>query len=678
MLITACGTGKRIDLGQQLRADTPPVNESHAMAGSSSTAPRALGSSGASATPAAGSNTTAIDDTHGLGLPDAEVDQLMAGGPIGRLRWLYPYAGTVFPRDMSSPTLMWDGDLDTEFVYLHLKSRTFEYKTILVPSIGSGQVLWTNPKQPQVRIPQAIWDLAGQRTQGRDDDLSVELSTRVRGVVAGPISTHVQIAPASIKGSVYYSSYSSTLLGKAGNTGDYGSLLRIGPKRPAELALAGSQSGPGSCGGCHSVAANGMRMLSQSMSLNATITPQAWSYEIDPDSGAVGQPMAATTYAPIAALYPDGSKYLTGSLAGDPMLMGYGNPLVMPTYALSLLAKNATPRDATLYDTNTLAVIGDTGIPSGALMPSFSPDGTHLVFNDLAIGRAHGLAIMNYDTKLDKATRYRELMREQVPAGAAFTPDNPGWRPGWPVVLPDNKAVVFVRTDSLDFTATSSANLTPTRWAAEGDPNRQKLSDLARSQLKASDLHIADVATGAVTVLAKAMGFDTPADFAAERTYLPFGENDWHHNYYPTVSPVAAGGYFWVFFDSLRNYGNLGIVRQLWGTAIDIRADGRYTSDVSHPPFYVEGQEFGTDNHRAFAALEMCKPDTASCTSGVDCCGGYCMPANAASSGSAGGSCSAPPPGACAQHDDRCAGASDCCDVNDACINGFCAFVPLL
>jgi hypothetical protein len=227
---------------------------------------------------------------------------------------------------------------------------------------------------------------------------------------------------------------------------------------------------------------------------------------------------------------------------------------------------------------------------------------------------------------------------------------------------------VFIRTDSLDFTSTSSMDFSGLIWAADATANRQTLPDYARSRLKSSDLHIVDVDTGAVTVLAKAMGFATPGDFSRNVSYLPFGDNDTHHNYYPTISPVAAGGYFWIFFDSVRNYGNLGIGRQLWGTAIDIRPNGGYVTDPSHPPFYVEGQEFTTTNHRAFAALEVCRPNAEACSSGIDCCTGFC----------ANDRCAPPPTTGCAQRDERCASTSDCCVSSDYCINGFCALVELL
>jgi hypothetical protein len=175
------------------------------------------------------------------------------------------------------------------------------------------------------------------------------------------------------------------------------------------------------------------------------------------------------------------------------------------------------------------------------------------------------------------------------------------------------------------------------------------------------------------------MGYDTPEDATKNATYLPFGAEDLHHAYYPTVSPVGAGGYFWVFFDSVRHYGGTGLQRQLWGTALDISADGRYIRDPSHPAFYVSGQEFGTGNHRAFAALDPCRKDGDKCTSGIDCCGGYCTIMQAAELVEPVGTCS-PMKIMCAKRDERCTTTADCCpaigpDEPLVCIAGFCAVV---
>jgi hypothetical protein len=239
-------------------------------------------------------------------------------------------------------------------------------------------------------------------------------------------------------------------------------------------------------------------------------------------------------------------------------------------------------------------------------------------------------------------------------------------RPAWPFVLPDNHGVVFVRTDDGDFTGGGVG--------VQGDI-------LPGMAAPFSELSVIDIASKKVTLLARAMGYNTPDDAAANKTYLPFGEEDLHHAYYPTVSPVGGGGYFWVFFDSVRHYGVLGTQRQLWGAAIDISADGTYTTDPSHPAFYVTGQEFGTGNHRAFAALDPCRKDGDSCTSGVDCCGGMCYIEQAAELAEPVGTCSPKKHEmVCARSGDGCSASSDCCNDDPMqpphmCIAGFCTMV---
>jgi hypothetical protein len=251
-------------------------------------------------------------------------------------------------------------------------------------------------------------------------------------------------------------------------------------------------------------------------------------------------------------------------------------------------------------------------------------------------------------------------------------------RPGWPFFLPDSKAVVFTRTISPDFSA-NGAYIGAGTFAAFAGP----FASFASTPFPGpnADLYIADLASGTVTMLAQAMGFKTPADAASGTTYLPFPD-DVHQAYFPTVSPIAAGGYFWVFFDAIRHYGNLGTQRQLWGFAIDIQADGAYATDLSHPAFYLPGQEFGAGNHRAFAALDPCKRDGDSCTSGIDCCGGACnIPPGQSEFGTATGTCG-PITNSCAKRDERCLSDVDCCppgpgETQNFCIAGFCAYISL-
>jgi hypothetical protein len=57
-----------------------------------------------------------------------------------------------------------------------------------------------------------------------------------------------------------------------------------------------------------------------------------------------------------------------------------------------------------------------------------------------------------------------------------------------------------------------------------------------------------------------------------------------------------------------------------------------------------------------------------SCTSGDQCCNGYCEPNSMGML-----VCSNMPPGnTCAGVGDKCTTAADCCDPTNVCINGFC------
>ena len=62
---------------------------------------------------AGGIQPISIDDcgaSNPAGISADDATKLMAGGGgAGTLRWLYPYDGTVFPRGMLAPLLMWDG-----------------------------------------------------------------------------------------------------------------------------------------------------------------------------------------------------------------------------------------------------------------------------------------------------------------------------------------------------------------------------------------------------------------------------------------------------------------------------------------------------------------------------------------------------------------------------------------
>lgn len=565
--------------------------------------------------------------TNPAGLTAANTQKLMAGGPPGSLRILYPYDGTVFPRGILPPTLMWDGAAAVQSVYLHMKAQRFEYKGCLKPT-AEGQLV----------LPDDVWAKAGEKTMGNLDPFKIELSAMGTGAAAGPISATWTIAQATIKGSIYYNSYSSKLgagglLGGLG--GGNGAVLRIPKGKSAEVFI-NSQG----CTACHSVSASGNRIVAYPI-----MTGAGASYPVTPMSAANPNPLSnALINASFTAVSPEGSLFVTNA------------------HQLNVGARPGAPGeigqpDALLFETDTGAQVPNSGIPTTAMTPMFSPDGLQLAFTDYAISNAHGLAVMSFDVATKKAAGYRKV----------YTENDAGFYPAWPFFLPDAKALVFARGNAPDFSGMGA-----------GINAFVTVADAAQS-----DLYFVDLATGTSKMLAKAMGFASEQNIAAGQTYLPFGAaEELHHNYYPTVAPVPAGGYFWVFFDSWRHYGNQGLQRQLWGAAIDVSASGTYTSDPSHPAFYLTGQEAATGNHRAFAALDPCMKDGDTCTSGTDCCGGFCYVPEVTGEfiTEAVGSCNPKPPATCSKTNDRCTTAADCCPPEpnqqpNLCIAGFCAMV---
>lgn len=563
---------------------------------------------------AADTSPIVIDRCLAAGAPDpAAIDRLLAGGTPGSLRVLYPYDGTVFPRGLKAPLLMWDGAAQADAVYVHIKAGSFEYKGCGVPS-GPGQF----------QIPEDVWEAAGSKTRGKADPFQVELSISSSGSVIGPVKTRWIIAQATIKGSIYYNSYSSLHAIASGVVG--GIVLRIPPGGDAEPFVANE------CNGCHSVSANGARMVTQTLGLGGR------SLDI---SGAAPAQRSDPARAGYAAMYPDGTRYV--------------RPAISVEVARATLTAGLALLDvgAALVATDSSELLASPGLPAGALMPSFSADGKLLVFTDADANGGSALGAVDFDGASNSASNPRVL----------FNDASGETRPGWPFVLPDNQAVIFVRGGG--------------DWSGNGAGLGGELTAWLGPY---SELSIVDLDTKQSGLLARAMGYESAADALAGRTYLPFGPEDVGRAYFPTVSPVAAGGYFWVFFDALRHYGNLGLQRQLWGTAVEISPNGDYSLDRSNPAFYLPGQEFGTGNHRAFTALDACKMDGDSCTSGVDCCGGFCTLPPETELVQPVGTCGSG--GGCAKTDERCTSGADCCAIPgqtpNSCIGGFCAQLPLL
>jgi hypothetical protein len=181
-------------------------------------------------------------------------------------------------------------------------------------------------------------------------------------------------------------------------------------------------------------------------------------------------------------------------------------------------------------------------------------------------------------------------------------------------------------------------------------------------------VYLVDVASH-TSVRADALDGYTPSG----GTYLP--AKDTELSFAPTILPEAVGGYFWVVFTSHRSYGNILPTQdnddqngKLWVAALDI--NGTAGMDSTHPAFYLDGQESGADNLRGYWVLSPCQSNGTSCSSGDECCEGFCRAVDGGTD-----QCVSPPSG-CSNEYEKCSTAANCCDKSDECIGGFCSQPP--
>lgn len=453
-------------------------------------------------------------------------DSALESGVIDQLRglaqregrWLYPYDETVMPRGVGAPELMWEGR-DAEAVRVRIRAQAIDYEACFRPQ---------SPRR--VQLDESAWRAIEQASRGRGDPLTLELTMISRGEGFALPSRTLLIASEALRGSLYYMAYGSRL---APNTAS-GAIFRLELGQRAQAVVA-----PLGCAGCHALSADGTRMLAYN-ALGAAYSVSGASVS--------ALPLIAPN-AELAALSPDGSVYVAGArgLALGPRAYGPSSSFV-----------------ATLYETDRRLAVSGTGLPEGAMMPAFSPEGDALVFNDAALG-GRALAMTRFDLAGRRASGYRVLLEDAVRY------------PGWPTFTPGQRAVVFAFGNRSDYSG-NGARLLP------GSSNGPR-----------SDLYALALEQGSTTPVAlhRALGFASASDLAREQGELPFGAEELHQNYNPQVAPVSAGGFHWLFFDTIRHYGGTGLRRQIWCAALDA-AD----PTASHPAFYVRGQELEVSTFR--------------------------------------------------------------------------------
>ena len=615
------------------------------------------------------------DNPGNLGGGDQTV--LQGGGPANpSFTFLYPFDGTVFPRGLQAPVLQF-GDGKTvsstaNATYLKLTTTHFSYQ-----QFGAGG------SPLRVAIPDQAWKGA-TLSAAATDPVSAAVTARMGSTVTGPLIESWRIAPGSLKGFIYYSTYKSPLLPNDPQTNVGGGILRVRPGSPAEVVQRG-------CVVCHSLSADGSVLgaasgpdLSNPTSSDAVNLTPATPAPTPRSPSAPGQQFA------FAALTPDGSLALTN---GNP---GLGPPDLPHGFSGAY--------QSILVNTSTGAQVASpslTQLVHAAQTPAFSPDGKHVAFiNGDAAPTTRPLSLMDFDgasvfSNLRVLRNETETTTNAYNASVGWTPSPPppatptnfpppgSARPktiAWPSFTPDSTALVYGLGDSYD---SSGFNL--------NGGNLESPPQYAELRLIELD--------GTVKTLNALNGRD-----ASGASTLPYGEAvDNKMNYEPNMMPLPVGGYYWVVFTSRRAYGNTiapgraattqpydepaqdpwgsnagpSPRKKLWVAAIDVNHADPANTDPSHPAFYLAGQELESANMRGFAALAPCVMNGSTCETGADCCGGYCRQTGTDPNGQPILQCVAPPTGStCSNVDEPCKTPADCCDPNDLCIGGRCATPP--
>lgn len=576
--------------------------------------------------------------------------------------WLYPYEDTVFPLALPAPVIMYKmGGNPGNTVKVGLRfpsgstvaTSTFEASIIVKENACTDATqCWAAApnKDPQIVIPPAMWRAFEQTAQGQDADIYLQRWDSSQLQVENVRRIH--FAPGQLKGTVWYNSYSSGLVG---NTG---AVLKINPG--ATAPTVGIQIG-GKCVTCHSMNMDGTRTIANGYrypSGGGFLDSQLFNTGAPPtgtppltqvlrnynNGGGTPNPGIRFNYA---APRTDGTVYLThgGGSGGDPNW-------------------RAPAAASQFWNPQTMASITVSGWPANiqAVTPRFAPVGNKIAFGFWA---GNNLAQSPSGTLAPNASARTIAVVDFTCAGSPCTSGTvsnarnvtPGMtqRLGWPTFTPDGNSVVFQRQ-----IVSSIGNLS-------GGWSPSHINSVAGAQ---ADLWITNVPANSSTAATPTQMKAANGLTAAGARYLPevprdvnpalpafhvegqtfaikqadsCGNNgtatnvsDTRLNYLPSVAPVEAGGMHWVVFTSRRMYGNIAThnpwdpeptttcdsgtpqTKKLWVAAVD--KTWTPGTDPSHPAFYLPGQELVAGNSAAYWVNQACGTVGATCSVDADCC----------------------------------------------------------
>jgi hypothetical protein len=551
---------------------------------------------------------------------------------------LYPYDQTVFPQGIGSPLVMWNAPKAGDVYRLHYEEKDFtcdDYEVVAVPA--------------QQRLWQKCWDSLVSSNQG--DPVTIALSRWDASTKTAYVSARQTwpIAGVNMRGAVYYSSMT-------GPSDAYLASIHTGTGALPKALF--DRGGAHTCLACHGVSADGSTLVA--LAGDRGKPSPAFPGENTSGGPPSGYCAISTNTCDETPLASDDRAWISFDVGATDISTRYQSNMFGGNVAVSPDGKYTVFGDVTLFlaDTGTGTVFLNSGLDNvaldrgnlGLMMPAFSPDGKHLVAveggADTATGSISYISLAGPAAKLvqldfDEA-KHTFSNPKGLAAEANFS-DSTERAFAYPTYSPDGAWIAFQAGDG------------PTACRMACDQNETSTGAIYLQRTDGS-------APMRLTRLT-----DTPGIVASQLK----------HAFEPAFDPLDGGGYFWLVFTAERDWGNRVVVsgaprsanKRLWVAAIDKNAGA---ADPSHPPFFLEGQDEARINMRGVWANAACLPDASpgTCTSGFECCSGYCRQGTCFTPGT---SLCSPVAGTCGAAADAGAANGQCCNAPLVqCVGGIC------